>query len=335
MVEALVSGGGLTRRAWLLGTLTVLVSPSLGRTQAPGRTFRIGVLGGSSPTSPESRHLWDAFFDALRELGYVEGQNVAFEGRYYGDHLDRLPAMAEELIRARVDVILAAAPPAPEAAKKATSTIPIVMANHSDPVATGLVASYARPGGNVTGLSMASHEMRVKMLELLKEMQPRLARVAFLRQPTVPLDTRELERAAGALKIRVQFVDAREPSEIADAFAAAAKERAGALIVLAGTMFFKYRDLIAELAMKRRLPSAYLLREHVLSGGLVSYGVDLRDNFRRAAGIVDRILKGARPADLPIERPTKLWLALNLKTAKALGLTVPPSVLARSDETIE
>lgn len=325
----------MSRRAWLIGTTALLVSPSLGRAQAPGRTFRVGLLSGSAPNSTESRHVWDAFFGALRELGYVEGQNVVFEGRYYGDAPERLPAMAEELVRLRVDVIVAAAPPAPEAAKRATSSIPIVMANHSDPVESGLVASYPRPGGNVTGLSVAAHELRPKMLEVLKEIQPRLTRVAFLRQPAVPLDSREIERAASALKVRVQFVDARDPGEIADAFAAATKERAGGLVVLAGNMFFRQRALIAELALKNRLPSGYLFREHVLSGGLVSYGIDLRDNFRRAAGFVDRILKGARPAELPIERPTKFWLAVNLKTAKALGLTIPPAVLARADETIQ
>jgi putative ABC transport system substrate-binding protein len=325
----------MNRRAWLISTLTLLASPSRGRAQAPGRTFRIGLLAGSSPTSPQSRHIWAAFFGALRDLGYVEGQNVAFEGRYYGDRPDRVAGMAEELVRLRVDVIVAAAPPAPEAARRATSTIPIVMANHSDPVASGLAASYARPGGNVTGLSLASHELRVKILELLKEILPRLRRVALLRQPTVPLDTRELERAADALKIQVQFVDARAPGDIADALARATRERADAMIVLAGNMFFSHRVLIAERALQSRLPTAYLFQEHVLAGGLVSYGIDLRDNFRRAARFVDRILKGARPAELPIERPTKFWLAVNLKTAKALGLAVPPSVLARADETIE
>ena len=325
----------MNRRAWLIGTLALCASPSPGSAQAPRRTYRIGILGGSSPTSPEARHFWDAFFGALRELGYVDGQNVVFEGRYYGDHLDKLPPMAEELARARVDVIVAGAVPAPEAARRATSTIPIVMVNHPDPVASGLVVSYSRPGGNVTGLSMASHELRVKMLELTKEMRPGLTRVAFLRQPGVPLDTRELERAARALKVRVQFVDAAEPGEIADAFAVATREQAGAVLVLAGAMFFKYRAQIAELAVKSRMPTAYLLREHVLAGGLLSYGLDLRENFRRVAGIVDRILKGTRPAELPVERPTKFWLALNLKTAKALGLAIPPSLLARADETIE
>jgi ABC-type uncharacterized transport system substrate-binding protein len=227
-------------------------------------------------------------------------------------------------------VIVAAAPPAPKAAKRATSTIPIVMANHSDPVAMGLVASYPRPGGNVTGLSMASPELRPKVLELLTEIQPTLTRVALLRQPGVPLDTRELERAAQSLKLRVQIVDARDPGEIANAFSAATKGQAGALIVLAGNMFFSQRALLAELGVKSRLPTAYLLREHVVAGGLLAY-----DNFRRAAGFVDRILKGARPADLPIERPTQFWLTVNLKTARTLGLTIPPSVLARADETVE
>ena len=250
----------IDRRTLLIGSLGMVTGPLLANAQAPAKVFRIGVLGGSTPTSVESRHIWQGFFHGLRDLGYVEGHNVVIEGRYYGDNLDQLPALATELVRLQVDVILAGAPPAPEAAKRATSTIPIVMANHSDPVGSGLVASLARPGGNVTGLSMLSPEMRVKQLQLLKEILPRLTRVAFLRNPDIPLDSGELEVMARSLGVRAQVVQARSPNEIAEAFAAAARERAEALSVLAGTMFFAHRALIAELALKSRLPTVSLLR---------------------------------------------------------------------------
>jgi putative ABC transport system substrate-binding protein len=209
------------------------------------------------------------------------------------------------------------------------------MANHSDPVGSGLVASFARPGGNVTGLSMLSPEMRVKQLQLLKEILPRLTRVAFLRNPDIPLDVRELEVMARSLGIRAQVVEARTPNQIAEAFSAATREQAGALSVLGGSMFFAHRILLAELAAKSRLPTVYLLREHAEAGGLLTYGLDLRDNFRRAAGYVDRILRGAKPGDLPIEQPTKFELVINLMTARALGLSVPGAVLARADQIIE
>jgi putative ABC transport system substrate-binding protein len=324
----------MDRRAWLMGSLGFLATPLVTAAQPPARVFRIGLLGGSTPTSPES-HIWEAFFQELRNLGYVESQNVVFEGRFYGDKVEQLPSFAAELVRLNVDVIVAAASPAPEAARRATATIPIVMANHADPVGSGLVASFARPGGNVTGLSLPGMELRLKQLQLLKEIVPRLSRVAFLRQPTIPLDHRELEAAARSLTIRVQVVEARAPGEFPEAFAAATRERAGALIVLAGSMFFANRTRLAELAVKSRMPAVYLLREHVQAGGLLAYGVDIRDNFRRAAGYVDRILKGIRAADLPVEQPTKFELAINLKAAKAIGLTIPPSVLARADHLLE
>ena len=325
----------MDRRTLLISSLGIVATPLVASAQAPARTFRIGVLAGSTPTSAESRHVWQPFFQGLRDLGYVEGQNIVIEGRYYGDKLDQLPVFAAELVRLKVDVILAAAPPAPEAAQRATPTIPIVMANHSDPVGSGLAASLARPGGNVTGLSMLTPQMRVKQLELLKEILPRLTRVAFLRHPDIPLDVKELEATARSLGMWAQVVGARTPNEIAPALSAATMERAGALSVLSGSMFFAHRALIAELALKSRLPTVYLVREHVEAGGLVTYGIDLRDNFRRVAGYVDKILRGAKPGDLPIEQPTKFDLAINLKTAKALGLSIPRSVLARADQIIE
>jgi putative ABC transport system substrate-binding protein len=208
------------------------------------------------------------------------------------------------------------------------------MANHFDPVGSGLVASFAKPGGNVTGLSLVASEMRVKQLQLLKEISPGLTRVAFLRHPDIGLDLRELEAAARSLKLRVQVVEARAAADFADAIAAAARERAGALVVLGGSVFFAHRALLVELAAKNRLPTAFLLREFVEAGGLMSYGVDLADSFRRAAGYVDRILRGAKPSELPIEQPTKFWLALNLNTARALGLSLPASLLARADQVV-
>jgi ABC-type uncharacterized transport system substrate-binding protein len=326
----------------LIGLAVVLavgltLAPLAAEGQPAAKVYRIGLLGGSTPSSPEAAHVWGGFFQGLRELGYVEGQNVAFEGRFYEDRIERLPALAAELVRLQVDVIVAGAAPAPEAAKHTTSTIPIVMANHTDPVGSGLVASLAKPAGNVTGLSMVSPELRGKQLQLLKEAVPGLTRVAALLNPTVPFyahEARELEAAARALKVRLQFVEARAPSEITDAFSAATKERAGALIVLSGSMFFAHRARVSELAAKSRLPAMYGLREYAEAGGLMVYGVSVRESFRRAAIYVDKILKGAKPADLPIEQPTKFELVINLKTAKALGLTIPQSILTRADEII-
>jgi putative ABC transport system substrate-binding protein len=316
--------------------LGLLAVPFAAEAQSLAKVFRIGLLGG---TSPEVSPFWREFFQRLRVLGYVEGQNVAFEGRWYGDNTDRLPALAAELVQIPVDVIVAGVAPAPEAAKRATSTIPIVMTGHPDPVGSGLVASLARPGGNVTGLAIVSPELRAKQLQLLKEVLPRLTRVAVLSDPRNPshaLVLREVDVAARSLKVKVQILEARAPAQFAEAFSAATKERAGALIVIgAGTTHFVHRARLVELAAQSRLPTMYPVREFAEAGGLMAYGVDLRDSFRRAAGYVDRILKGARPADLPVEQPTKFELVVNLKTAKALGLTIPPAVLARADEVIQ
>jgi putative ABC transport system substrate-binding protein len=334
--------GAHTRRRFLLGgtavaafPLGMVAGPLLGSAQAPPRMFRIGVLGGSSPTSAEASHIWKEFFQGLRDLGWVEGQNIAVEGRYYGDRLDRLPALATELARVPVDVIVAAAPPAPEAARSATSTIPIVMANHPDPVAARLAASLARPGGNVTGLSLLSREMRIKHLQLLKELLPRLTRVAFLRHPDIPLDVSDLVVTARSLALAMHVIEAPTPGSIASAFAEATRQRAGAMSGFVGSMFFAHRAQIAQLAVRSRMPTVYLLREHAEAGGLLTYGIDLRDSFRRAAGYVDKILRGARPGDLPIEQPTKFELVINLKTAKALRITIPASIVARADQLIE
>jgi putative tryptophan/tyrosine transport system substrate-binding protein len=319
----------------LVLALSLALAPLAADAQQPGKVYRIGIL---TATRPEASHLWAAFFQGLRELGYVEGQNVIIESRFFGDRIEQLPALAAELVRLQVDVIVTGAAPEPEAAKRATSTIPIVTAAHLDPVGSGLVASLARPGGNITGLSQATPELRGKQLELLKEAVPRLSSVAVLSNPTLPslaLELKELEIAARALKVRLYVVEARVPSELKDAFSVATKERAGALIVLANAVFIRSRVQIVELAAKNRLPLMSQAREYAEAGGLMAYGANLSGLMRRAATFVDKILKGAKPADLPVEQPTKFELVINLKTAKLLGLTIPTSLLQRADQIIE
>jgi len=316
----------------------LLAAPMVARAQPQVNAYRIGILAGSSPTSPEAAHVWRGFFQGLRELGYVEGRNIVIEGRYYGDSIERLPNFAEELVRLKVDVIVVGAPPAPEAARRATSTIPIVLTNHNDPVGSGLVASLARPQGNITGVSLATPVLRGKQLQLLKDLVPGLSTVAVLANPSVPshaLDVKELQIAARSLTIRLQVVEARAPNEIAEAFSEARQKQARALVVLGSSMFFANRAQIVELATSNRLPAMYGAREFAELGGLVAYAPNLRDSFRRAAGYVDRILKGAKPGDLPIEQPTTFELVINLKTAKALGLAISQSLLLRADEVIQ
>jgi putative ABC transport system substrate-binding protein len=237
-----------------------------------------------------------------------------------------------------VDVIVAGAAPAPEAAQRATSTVPIVMASHSDPVGSGLVASLARPGTNITGLSNVAAELVSKQLQLLKEVVPGMSRVAVLWNPTVAtqrLALQRMEAAAQSLGLQLQLLEARAPTDFVDAFSTMTRGRAGAFITLSSSMFFAERSRLAELAAQSRLPSMYTVREYAQAGGLMTYGPDIRDNWRRAASYVDKILKGAKPADLPVEQPTKFELIVNLKTAKALNLTLPPTLLARADEIIE
>jgi putative ABC transport system substrate-binding protein len=330
----------VTTRREFIGTLAgvLLGAPVAAEAQPAAKVYRIGLLGGSPPNSPGGRRAWDGFFQGMRELGYVEGQNIVAEGRFYGDHTDRLPALAAELVRLNVDVIVAGAPPAPEAAQRATSTIPIVMATHSDPVASGLAVSLAKPGKNVTGLSTFGPELVGKRLQLLTEAVPGISRVAVLRNPTVAtqaLDLREAGVAARSLKVQLQVLEARAPSDFGGAFSAMTRERAGAVIVLISSMFYAERTRIAELAAQSRVPAIYGPREFAEAGGLMTYGINLGESFRRAATYVDKILKGAKPADLPVEQPTKFELVINLKTAKALGLTIPPAVLARADEVIQ
>ena len=314
----------------------LVVAQSFADAQPAAKVYRIGFLGCCSPT--EEPALWRGFSEGLRELGYVEGQNIRIEGRYYGTRIERLPALAAELVQLKVDIIVAGAAPAPEAAQHATSTIPIVMAYHPDPIGSGLVASLARPGGNVTGMSLLSPELVGKQLQLLKEAVPGIARVAVLSNPTVPSNAlllREAEIAARSMNVHLQVLQVPVPDDFATAFLAMTKDRAGGLIVLGGAMFFAERARIADLAAQSRLPSIYSVKQFAEAGGLMTYGTSNRESFRRAATFVDKIIKGAKPGDLPIEQATKFELIVNLKTAKALGLTIPLALLQRADEVIE
>jgi putative ABC transport system substrate-binding protein len=333
--------------AALILALALLAAPLAAEAQQTGKVARIGLLGGSSPTSPEASHLWEAFFQGLRELGYVEGQNIAIERRYSEGRAERLPGLAATLARLNVNVIVVDACGAPlNAASQATSTIPIVIAAcNDDLVATGLISSLARPGGNITGLSELTPELGAKRLELLKEAVPRMRRVAVLWNPTYSerfsanfrfwsADWTEVRAATQVLGLTLQSVEVRGPDDFETAFSAMIRERADALIAFSDPLIVFHGRRIADLAAKSRLPALYPSREVVDAGGLMSYGPSLSDRFRRAAVYVGKILKGAKPADLPMEQPTKFELVINLKTAKALGLTIPQSLLRRADEVI-
>jgi putative ABC transport system substrate-binding protein len=319
-------------------TLALLAAPLAAGAPPSGTVFRIGILGNVPLTNPEGARLWGAFIQGLRDLGYVDGQNIRIEHRSSEGKFERIPELAAELVRLKVDVIVAPATQNALAAKQATRTIPIVMTNSLDPVGAGLIASLARPGGNVTGLSGISLETAGKQLALLKEMVPKVSRVAVLGNPTnqmYPALLGEVKVAARSLRLQLQTLEARGPDDFERAFAAMIRERAGAVFVLADGMFLLHRTRIVQLVAKHRLPAMYPVREVVDDGGLMVYGPSLRDNFRRAATYVDKILKGAKPRDLPVEQPTKFELIINLKTAKALGLTVPPSLLSQADQIIE
>ena len=327
----------MDRRAWLMGIFGLFSIPRVSDAQPAAKIYRIGLLGGSSPTDPGGR-VWEAFFQGLRELGYVEGQNLLVEGRWYGEQPDRLPSLAADLVRAKVEVIVAGTTPSPEAAERATSTIPIVMASHPDPVGSGLAVSLAKPGKNVTGLSNLSPELVGKQPQLLKEVVPAISSAAVLWNPTVPSQRLSLKEASGAarsLGMQLQFVEARAPADIAKAFPVMMKARAGGVVVLGGSMFFSERSQIAKLAARSRLPAIYSVREFVEAGGLLAYGASIRESWRRAATYVDKILKGSKPSDLPIEQPTKFEMAINLMAARALELTVPPSVLVQAEQIIQ
>jgi ABC-type uncharacterized transport system substrate-binding protein len=324
----------MERRTFLgaLG-LSVLAAPLAAEAQ-PGKAPRVGLLGlGSAESSP----LFEALRQGLRERGWVEGQNIAFEDRTHVDHHRRLPDVAAELVRLKVDVIVTWGTSTALAANKATRTIPIVTAA-GDLVEMGLAASLARPGGNVTGLTTSGRELIGKRIELLKETLPRLSRIAVLWYPesrTQPLQLKDAEAAAKSLRLQVRRAEARGPEDLEKVFATITHESAEALVLLASYMFQAHRLRIVELAARHRLPATFADRSFVEAGGLMSYGPDRKAISRQLANYVDRILKGAKPGDLPIEQPTKFELVINLKTAKALGLTIPPSLLARADEVIQ
>jgi putative tryptophan/tyrosine transport system substrate-binding protein len=306
------------------------------QTTRAGKPARIGRL---SPNSLETDvpHL-DAFRKGLRELGWVEGQDFAIETRFAGGNPDRLPELAAQLVRERVDLILAGSTPGVLAAKGATTAIPIVMVTTGDPIDSGLVASLAQPGGNVTGVTALGQALSAKRLELLKEAVPGVTRVAVLTSPGSPYTgpfLKDRANLAQALGLRLQVVEAREPSTFERAFAEMARERAGALMVFTDAILINHRRRLVELAAKHRLPAVYPDREFVNDGGLMFYGASLVDMYHHAAVYADRILKGAKPASLPVEQPTKLELVINLKTAKGLGLTIPPSLLAKADHVVE
>ena len=326
----------MERRGFISGiTLGLLAAPLAAEAQQAGKIYRIGFLLPSTSADPS---ILDAFREGLRELGYVEGRNIAIASRWAEGKYDRLPGLAAQLVGLKVDIIVATAVPAIRAAKEATRTIPIIMAVVVDPVATGLVASLARPGGNITGLSSMAPEVTGKQLEMLKEVVPAASLVAVLWNPTNAGNAPQVRRAqdaARALGVRLQPLEARGPSEIDSAFARMTSEQASAVIVLVDAMLLDHRTQIADLAARRRLPAVYGLSDHAEAGGLMAYGPNRLAIVRRAATYVDKILKGAKPGDLPIEQPTKFELVINLKTAKALGLTIPPSLLQRADQIIE
>ncbi len=327
----------MTKKITYIVLCTMLFALSFSaQAQQPENIPRIGYLEAVSPSISAVRS--EAFRQGLRKLGYVEGKNIVTEYRYAEGKRDRLPALAAELVRLKVDVIVTAGASATRAAKKATSTIPIVMAQDSDPVGKGIVASLARPGGNITGLSTLAPEISGKQLELLKEIVPKLSRVAVLGTSTRPGNAqtlREVELAAGAFKVEVRYLDVLDPKKIETAFGAARKERVDAVLVLAGRILISHRTQVVELAVKSRLPAIYPFPRYVEAGGLMTYGVSRQDLFRRAATYVDKILKGAKPGDLPVEQPKEFKLIINLKTAKQLGITIPPSILYRADKVIK
>jgi putative ABC transport system substrate-binding protein len=329
----------MDRRRFLVTSLAgALATPVAAEAQpAAKRVPRIGYLDGASLSANSVRI--EALRQGLRELGYVEGQDIAFEWRSAEGKADRLPDLAAELVRLKVDVIVTGGVGATRPAKAATSTIPIVMAQDSDPVGNGFVASLARPGGNVTGLSTLHPTISGKRLEILREVLPRLSRVAFFGTSSWAGNAqglRETELAAAALGVKLQYLDVADPNDFEIAFQAAGKRQAEAALMLVwNPILGPRRKEVAELAVRSRLPTVFREREHVQAGGLMAYGPNIPDLFRRAATYVDRILKGAQPADLPVEQPTTFQLVINLKAAKTLGLTIPPSLLARADQIIE
>jgi ABC-type uncharacterized transport system substrate-binding protein len=303
--------------------------------QQTGKVFRIGLLDPS--TASGSAVLWKAFRQELSKLGWIEGKNIAIEYRFADQKIDRLPDLAADLLRLKVDVILTGGARATRSAKEATATIPIVMAQDPDPVGSGFVASLARPGNNVTGLSSLSFELNTKRLEMLKDAVPRLTRVGLLRLPEAPdLQLKELRTAAVALKLKLEEIETQlDAKGLESKFQIAKQKQVGAIMTTGARSFFAERKRIVELAGKYRLPAIYYQKEFVDAGGLMSYGTDFEDLFRRAAVYVDKILKGAKPADLPVQQATKFEFVINLKAAKQIGLTLSPEFLARANQVIK
>ncbi len=304
--------------------------------QQTTRVARVGFVGATFPSSELARI--EAFRQGLRELGYIEGKNIFIEYRWAEGKVDRLPDLAADLVRLQVQVIVAGGSTSTGAAKKVTSTIPIVMAQVNDPVGSGFVAGLAHPGGNITGLSTLAPELSGKQLELLKEIVPRLSRVAVFGSSTAPGNpqaVKETELAATAIGVNLQYFDVLSSKDFESLFLTASRNHAHAALVLSSPVFNSQRKRIAEIAIKHRLPAIFFNAEFVEDGGLMAYAASYNDLYRRAASYVDKILKGAKPADLPVEQPTKFELVINLKTAKQIGLTIPPNVLARADRVIK
>ncbi len=318
----------------IIVALAILVAPLAATAQSPAKVYRIGYLA----TIPPPAHLWEALLDGLRERGYSEGRNLVFERRFSEGNTERFSAFAAEMVQLRVDCIIAITTPAALAVKNATTMIPIVMTTAIDPVGAGLVASLARPGGNVTGNAILYAELSTKRLEFLKDVVPGLSRVVVLWNPANPANAsvwHETQAAARALGLLLHAQDVRGAQDFAGAFARTAQAHPEALLVLDDALIAMHRQDIAEFATQEHLPSVFASRESVAAGGLMSYGPSLPDLFRRAATYVDKILQGAKPADLPMEQPMKFELVINLKTAQALGLTIPPHLLMLADEVIQ
>jgi putative ABC transport system substrate-binding protein len=317
--------------------LLLAAAPTGAWTQQPNTPPIVGLMSFAAFSDDPA---YEAFRGALRDLGYMEGRSVRIEFRTAQGHADRLPTLAEELVQLKADVIVVGNTPAARAVKRATSTIPIVIVS-TDPVASGLVTNLARPGGNLTGLSTMTTELSAKRLQLLKETVPQLARVAVLWNPTTPLAPfqskviEDLKAAAPSMSIELKIVTVQAPEEFNTAFKDISRAQVQALYLVESPLFYGHRKTLAALALQARLPAIYGTKAYANDGGLMSYGPSNPDLFRRAATYVDKILKGARPADLPVEQPTKFELVINLKTAKALGLTIPPSLLQRADQVIE
>jgi putative ABC transport system substrate-binding protein len=326
----------MKRRAFIAGLGGATAWPLVARGQQSSKVYRIGLLELTS-MSLNAANL-DAFRQGLRERGYVEGQNFVIEYRSADGQNERFPDLAAELVRLKVDLIVTRGTPAAQAAKKVTETIPIVMASSGDPLDSGLVTSLARPGGNVTGLSALTQHVQAKRLALFKEMVPGITRIAALTNmsnPILPGEWHDTGVAGRALGVQTLLIDVRRPEDIARAFDTAVKERADAAVVSLDTLTQFNLESIVELAAKHRLPAIYPSRDFVDAGGLISYGANFPDQYRRVATYVDKILGGAKPGDLPVEQPIKFELVINLQTARALGITVPPSLLAQADEVIE